>query len=272
MIKKKIDYSLAKKISQNAALSEQIHAIEKNPDTVVELPIAKLQINPYQPRIEMEPEALKELAGSIEQNGLLQPIVVAKENDVLTIIAGHRRVEAHKLLQKEFVKAVVMDKVVHAQLALLPLVENLQRSEMNPIENAIAFKKILDDKIVETQNDLADTIGVSKSWLSKTLSVLRLPTSLLNTIKNDKFSDITVLSALNKVPAEILDNVYSEIKTLSRSDALETIKKALSKPVKQKNRVEVSKDKIVINTNGLSEDKKAKIEDMITQIRDLIGK
>lgn len=272
MTRKKIDYSLAKKISQNAALTEQLHVVEKNPESVVEIPLSKLQVNPYQPRITMEPEALKELSDSIEANGLLQPIVVAKDGEVLTIIAGHRRAEAHKALGKEFIRAIIMDKVVHAQLALLPLVENLQRSEMNPIENAIAFKKILDDKIVESQNELAEAIGVSKSWLSKTLSILRLPSSLLEKIKSEKYTDITVLSALNKVDVEILEKLYNEIKSLSRTDALETIKKTLSKPVKQKNYVEISKDKIVIKTNGLNTDKKAKIEGLINQIKELIEK
>ncbi|MDD5716815.1 MAG: ParB/RepB/Spo0J family partition protein [Sulfuricurvum sp.] len=272
MTRKKIDYSLAKKISQNAALTEQLHVAEQNPESIIEIPLSKLQTNPYQPRISMESEALKELSDSIEVNGLLQPIVVAKDGDVLTIIAGHRRAEAHKVLGKEFIKAIIMDKVVHAQLALLPLVENLQRSDMNPIENAVAFKKILDDKIVESQNDLAEAIGVSKSWLSKTLSILRLPSSLLERIKADRYSDITVLSALNKVNTDILESLYSEIKSLSRTDALETINKALSKPIKQKNRIEISKDKVVINTKGLNIDQKSKIDSMISQIKELLEK
>jgi ParB family chromosome partitioning protein len=272
MTRKKIDYSLAKKISQNAALTEQIQAVEKNPDVVIEIPLSKLQANPYQPRITIDPKALKELSDSIVANGLMQPITVAKDGDVLTIIAGHRRAEAHKVLGKEFIRAIIMEKVVRAQLAILPLVENLQRSEMNPVETAIAFKKILDDKIFESQNELAEKIGVSKSWLSKTLSILRLPSSLLETIKLDKYTDITVLSALNKIDVEMLDKIYSEIKSLSRIDALETIKKTLSKPVKQKNDVVISKDKIVINTKGLSADKKEKIIVMINQIKELIGK
>lgn len=270
MTRKKIDYSLAKKISQNAALTEQIQAVEKNPDIVIEIPLSKLQINPYQPRIEMEPIALQELANSIDQNGLLQPIVVAKDGDVLTIIAGHRRVEAHKLLKKEFVKAVIMDKVVHAQLALLPLVENLQRSDMNPIENAIAFKKILDDQIVDSQNDLAEEIGVSKSWLSKTLSVLRLPSPLLEKIKNDKYSDITVLSALNKVPEKSLEEIYNKIKTLSRQDALNTIKSIIAKPVKTPKRIAKSKNKVVINIQGISTDKKEKMDKLLEELQKIL--
>lgn len=272
MQRKKIDYSLAKKISQNAALTEQLQAVEKNPEMVVEVPLSKLISNPYQPRIQMEPEALRELSNSIEQNGLLQPIVVAKDGDVLTIIAGHRRAEAHKILGKELIKAIIMDKVVHAQLALLPLVENLQRSDMDPIENAIAFKKILDDNIVESQNELAEKVGVSKSWLSKTLSVLRLPTSLLTKIQTDKYSDITVLSALNKVPENQIEKIYNAVKSMQRNDALDMIKKAVSKPIKEKSKVVISKNKIVINTIGLSKDAQDKLKALLKEIEILLEK
>lgn len=272
MQRKKIDYSLAKKISQSAALTEQLQAVEKNPELVVEVLLSKLIANPYQPRIQMEAEALRELSNSIEQNGLLQPIVVSKDGDSLTIIAGHRRAEAHKLLGKELIKAIVMDKVVHAQLALLPLVENLQRSDMDPIENAIAFKKILDDNIVENQNELADKVGVSKSWLSKTLSILRLPSPLLAKIQTDKYSDITVLSALNKVPENQIEKIYNAVKSMQRNEALGTIKQAVFKPLKVKAKIEISKNKVVINTTGLSKINQDKLKALLKEIEILLEK
>lgn len=272
MQRKKIDYSLAKKISQSAALTEQLQIVEKNPEIVVEIPLSKLISNPYQPRIHMEPESLKELSISIEQNGLLQPIVVAKDGDVLTIIAGHRRAEAHKLLGKELIKAIIMDKVVHAQLALLPLVENLQRSDMDPIENAIAFKKILEDNIVESQNELAEKVGVSKSWLSKTLSILRLPSSLLLKIQADKYSDITVLSALNKVPEKQIEKIYNAVKLMQRNEALDAIKQSVLKPLKVKEKIVISKNKVVINTAGLSQDDQVKLKSLLKEIETLLEK
>ncbi|MCK9372256.1 MAG: ParB/RepB/Spo0J family partition protein [Sulfuricurvum sp.] len=272
MQRKKIDYSLAKKISQSAALTEQLHAVEKNPEVVIEAPISKLQTNPYQPRITMEPELIRELAESIEQNGLIQPIVVAMEGDVLTIIAGHRRVEAHKYLKKEFIKAIVMNKVVHAQLALLPLVENLQRSDMDPIENAIAFKKILDDGVVQSQNELADKIGVSKSWLSKTLSILRLPDTLIQKIQNDHYTDITVLSALNKISEEKLTDTYEKIKGLQREESLDYIKMVLTKPLKEKGRIQMSKKKIILNIEGVSDDDRTRIDKLLQEIENILGR
>lgn len=272
MQRKKIDYSLAKKISQSAALTEQLQAVEKNPEIVVEVPLSKLISNPYQPRIQMEPETLKELSNSIEENGLLQPIVVSKDGEILTIIAGHRRVEAHRLLGKELIKAIIMDKVVHAQLALLPLVENLQRSDMDPIENAIAFKKILDDHIVESQNELAEKVGVSKSWLSKTLSVLRLPSPLLTKIQMDKYSDITVLSALNKVPESQIERIYNTVKSMQRNEALDVIKQAVAKPLKVKSKIEISKNKVVINTIGLSQEGQIQLKALLKDIERLLEK
>lgn len=272
MQRKKIDYSLAKKISQSAALTEQLHAVEKNPEVIIEAPISKLLTNPYQPRITMEPELIRELAESIEQNGLIQPIVVAMDGDLLTIIAGHRRVEAHKYLKKEFIKAIVMNKVVHAQLALLPLVENLQRSDMDPIENAIAFKKILDDGVVQSQNELADKIGVSKSWLSKTLSILRLPDPLLQKIQSDHYTDITVLSALNKISDDLVADTYEKIKDLQRQESLDYIKIILAKPVKQKKRIQVSKTKIILNIDGLSKEDRVMIDKLIQEVEAVLEK
>ena len=158
MAKKRIDYSLAKKASSNAALTEQITiASDASVDSIKEILISELSTNPYQPRIEMDIEQLEELALSIEREGLLQPILVSPNDnhDGYIILAGHRRVEAHKLLHKDSVKALVHQKVSHEQLAIIPIVENLQRDDMDPIENAIAFKRLLDEKIFPNQIQLA---------------------------------------------------------------------------------------------------------------------
>ena len=222
MAKRKFDYSLKKNALKGTALAAQ-HSGSRV-DGIIEVEIEKLIVNPYQPRIEMKMEALLELAASIKLQGLLQPIVVAKEGDVYTIIVGHRRVEAYKRLKKKFIKAIIKDHVVQAQFAILPLIENLQRTDTNPIENAIAFKRIIDEKLVKSQQELADLIGVSTSWLSKILSILRLPDELLTLVKKDKYIDITVLSSLNKTDTEDVVEVYKEVKDLKRKEALDCIR------------------------------------------------
>ena len=272
MAKRKIDYGMAKVVSQGAALTE--HEIETKKSGLLEVEVEKLKVNPYQPRIEIREESLIELSTSIKQQGLLQPIVVTKdENGVFIIIAGHRRVEAHKLLQKKFIKAILKEKVVHAQLAILPLVENLQRADTDPIENAIAFKRIIDEKIIKSQQELADLIGVSKSWLSKALSILRLPTELLEIIKKDKYSDVTVLSALNKTDKDEVINIYQKVKILKRKEALDYIRSLVLKKRKQPiiHSFVRNKSRVSIDLTQVKDNKKVKVEILLKEIEAILS-
>jgi len=271
MARKKINYNLAKAAAASSALTEQPKSDNKLSEDIL---LETLTENPYQPRLEIKKDELDDLTNSIKQNGLIQPIIVAKnENGGHIIIAGHRRVEAHKLLNKKTIKAILLENVAHEQLAILPLIENLQRSDMNPIENAIAFKRLLNEKIIKSQDELADLISVSKSWLSRTLSILKLPNKLLEQIKIDKYRDIHVLSALNKIKDEAeASKLFNEIKQLTRTDAILQINNYLSSSEKIdiKGRVLSTKDKIVINTKNIDEEIKIQISELVKKIEKLL--
>ncbi len=172
---------------------------------LVDIPLENLIQNPYQPRIDINLQSLNELITSIEQNGLLQPIVVTKEdkNGKHTIIAGHRRYEAFKIMGKDKITAVIVDNVEEKELAIYSLTENLMRENLHPLENAIAIKHILDQGIVESQNKLAEYVGFSKGYVSKLLNLLKLPTSMIKKIKEDNYKDINVLVLLNKIENEV---------------------------------------------------------------------
>ena len=275
MAKKRIDYSLAKKASSNAALTEQITiASDASVDSIKEILISELSTNPYQPRIEMDIEQLEELALSIEREGLLQPILVSPNDnhDGYIILAGHRRVEAHKLLHKDSVKALVHQKVSHEQLAIIPIVENLQRDDMDPIENAIAFKRLLDEKIFPNQIQLAKKISVSKSWMSRILSILKLPSDLLNTIREDKFKDINILTALNKLDDKDSIATYSVVKDMTRTEAIKYINSIKNKKQVSvvKSSVTVYKNKITIDTKNIDAEKQKKIDSLVAKIKEII--
>lgn len=275
MAKKRIDYSLAKKASSNAALTEQITiASDASVDSIKEILISELSTNPYQPRIEMDIEQLEELALSIEREGLLQPILVSPNDnhDGYIILAGHRRVEAHKLLHKDSVKALVHQKVSHEQLAIIPIVENLQRDDMDPIENAIAFKRLLDEKIFPNQIQLAKKISVSKSWMSRILSILKLPSDLLNTIREDKFKDINILTALNKLEDKDSIATYSVVKDMTRTEAIKYINSIKNKKQVSvvKSSVTVYKNKITIDTKNIDAEKQKKIDSLVAKIKEII--
>ena len=272
MAKKRIDYNLAKMASTNAALTEQFtESVSVSENNINELLLSELIPNPYQPRIHMDKVQLKELAMSIEKEGLLQPILVTADGNNYIILAGHRRVEAHKILNKDYIKAVILDKVAHERLAIIPIIENLQRDDMDPIENAIAFKRLLKEGIIKTQIELAEKIAVSKQWMSKMLSILKLPNSLLEEIQKDKYKDINVLTELNKIDENKVEDVYKKIKSLTRQEAIIYIKSIDNqKQILKKKRVQIGKTSVMINMKNLEKNKKIKLELLIKEIQKLI--
>lgn len=279
MAKKKIDYNVIKMAVNNAALTEQFPSItnlEVNED-VQDILLNDLNINPYQPRIEMDPFQLESLTTSIQQDGLLQPILVTPitNQNKYYIIAGHRRVEAFRKLGKTSIKSIVLKDVNPKQLAILPLIENLQRDDMDPLENAIAFKRLLDDNIFSTQDELAEMLSLSKSWVSRMLSVLKLPDDLINLIKVEKYNDINVLNALNKLDDAKQISTFQAIRNMQRSEALQYINSiAIQKKevVATPSRLKITKAMVQINTKNLDQDKKIAIEKYIEKIREILEK
>jgi ParB family chromosome partitioning protein len=268
--KKTIDYNLVKEVTKSASLSEQQYS-QPSKEQIVEIPVNDLIQNPYQPRIVMTDEKINELADSIKDNGLIQPITVVQEDDKYIIIYGHRRTAAHLRLGLEKIKAIVLDKVEHAQLAILPLVENLQRESMDPIETAISMKRIINEKIVRNQNELAEKVGLTKSWISKMMSVLKLPNELLDVVRNEGYSDITVLAALNKLNKDHLE-IYKIIKNLDRKAALKYIKERSENNITTAtNRIVTKGNKVTINLKGLSSTKTTEIKQYIDKINNILN-
>jgi ParB family chromosome partitioning protein len=165
---------------------------------IKEIAISKLQENPYQPRIEIKQEEVKELANSIKENGLIQPIVVHRDKQGnYIIIAGHRRVEAHKLLGKKFINAIVLKNQKSIQFAKKAIIENLQREDLDLIETAMALKRYKEE-FNKTLDEIGKEIGKNKVFVSRILNILNLPEEILRDIKKNKSTkDITSLNLLN---------------------------------------------------------------------------
>lgn len=138
-----------------------------------EIPLNKIEANPNQPRIEFSEERIQELENSIKKDGLLQPILVRPLGDGYEIIAGERRWQACKRLGKETIpaKILILNDVESQQIAL---VENLQRDNLNPIEEARGFKRLL-DLSGSKQKDLAEAVSKSSVAISNSLRLLELP-------------------------------------------------------------------------------------------------
>lgn len=156
------------------ALIPQLEVAEQ--DQVREIPIKDLRPNPYQPRKEFREEALEELKQSILEHGVIQPILVRKSIKGYDIIAGERRFRAAQLAGLTTIPAVER-KFTDQQMMEVALIENLQREDLNPLEIAEAYQKIM-ERFSLTQEELAKKMGKSRSLVANYLRLLNLPNEI----------------------------------------------------------------------------------------------
>lgn len=155
---------------------------------MTEISIGKIKSNPHQPRKIFNKARLQELADSIKAHGILQPLVVTRaRDDEYQLIAGGRRLEAAKIAGLSEVPVIIRDSSEQGKLELA-LVENLQRDNLNPIEKAYAFKKLIDE-FNFIQQDIARRIGKSREAVANTLRLLELPAEIQRAILEKKISE-----------------------------------------------------------------------------------
>lgn len=155
--------------------------------STLELPISAIARNPYQPRRQIEQDGLRELAASIAEHGVLQPILVTEAADGYRLIAGERRLRAAEMAGLERIPAVVRSVEEESQLAFA-LIENLQRADLNPVEEARAFQRLVDEFGL-TQEEVARRVGRSRSAVTNTLRLLDLAPSVLGAVESGALSE-----------------------------------------------------------------------------------
>lgn len=155
-------------------------------DQIAEIEISKIRPNPYQPRKTFNEEHLSELMASIKEHGVIQPIVVRESLNGYEIIAGERRWRASKALNLETIP-VVIKNFSDEQVMEVALIENLQREDLNPVEIAIAYEKLM-QKFKLTQEDLAIKLGKSRSNVANFLRLLQLPETILDKVAEGQLS------------------------------------------------------------------------------------
>ena len=166
-------------MAKKAALGKGLNALftetaaESGSESEASLSIASIVTNPDQPRKSFDETQLSELSDSIKQNGVLQPILVRKKGEKYEIVAGERRYQASKLAGLREIPAIVRD-IDDAEVFQLALIENLQRSDLTPIEEARGYRQLLDTKGL-TQEGLAKILSKSRSAIANTLRLMDLP-------------------------------------------------------------------------------------------------
>ncbi len=155
-------------------------------DEIVEINLSELMSNPYQPRKVFDEEALKELSLSIKEHGVFQPIIVKKSVKGYNIIAGERRAKASELAGLTKIPAIIRD-FTDDEMMQVALLENLQRENLSAIEEAKAYKSII-ESLRLTQDELAKKLGKSRSHITNMLGLLRLPLSVQDMVLYGKIS------------------------------------------------------------------------------------
>ncbi len=175
---------------------------------IVRIRLDKIIPNQSQPRLDFYDESIKGLAESIRQNGLLQPITVRKNGNKFELIAGERRFRACQLNGDKDIEAIIMEST-DDESAKLALIENLQREDLNAIEQAMAMRKIMKSEDL-TQSELAERLGYRQSTVANKLRLLKLPDYIKQAISQGIITERHARALLN-VPSDRLEEVYMTI-------------------------------------------------------------
>ena len=225
-------------------------AMPKDPEGAVEIPVESIRPNPYQPRKTFDKEKLKELSESIKKHGIIQPLVVRKKGLNYELVAGERRLRAARLAKLQTVPVLVRE-YDEKQMRELSLVENIQRHDLNPLEEAKAIQELM-KQCSYTQAQAAERLGRSRAAVANLLRMLNLPEELQAMIADEKVTagQMRPLSALTdreqqlKIGRALAENGWSArtveevVKTIKEGKNLEVLNERVvvldknGKPVK----------------------------------------
>ena len=222
-----------------------------NTSRVIEVDINEILPNRFQPRIQFDEEEILELSDSIKEHGVIQPLVVRPIGDKYEIIAGERRYKASVLAGKDTVP-VIVKALNDKDSAEIALIENIQRKNLTPIEEALSYKKILDMGYI-TQENLAIKLGKSQSSVANKIRLLNLSDEVQEALLENKISERHARSLLklstSKQQNEMLNRIISERLTVRRTD--EEIEKIKNNPPDEDNGEQkvIEKGEIDMNNN-----------------------
>ncbi len=258
------------------SFERQVYESASN-EEVVEISLKELRPNPYQPRKVFNEEALNELAASIKEHGVFQPIIVKKSIKGYEIIAGERRYRASLLAEKETIPAIIRD-FSEEQMMEIALLENLQREDLTSIEEAYAYKNML-EKLNLTQEELATKVGKSRSHITNILGLIRLPKQVQNMIANQNISmgharilskienEEKIIELANKIVDEKLS--VRDIENLVNGSDIEKKVKIDRKPKETNNDYKYVEDILREKLDTKVKIKDKKIEISFTSVADL---
>jgi ParB family chromosome partitioning protein len=196
------------------------------------VPVSTITPNPRQPRTQMDEAKLAELADSIREHGLIQPLIVRQEGSGYTLIAGERRWRASQLAGLSEVPVVIKEASPQAMLELA-LIENIQRADLNPIEEALAYQQLIDDFGL-TQEAVAKRVGKSRPTVANIVRLLNLPKNIQEAVNNDQISGAHARALLPLPTPEsqiaVMNSIIKQGLSVRQVEAIVSKIKAAEKP------------------------------------------
>ncbi len=171
----------------NALIPEHTEVSPAGNNQISQIKVGLIKANPYQPRLEFDQQSLEDLKTSIKEKGIIQPLTVRKKNEHYELIAGERRLRAVTQLGIEKVPAYIIEVDSKEEMLELAIIENVQREKLNPIEQATAYQRLIDECGL-TQEDVAKKIGKERTTITNILRLLKLPEEIQESVKKEEIS------------------------------------------------------------------------------------
>ena len=220
--------------------------------------ISKISPNPNQPRKLFDEKALKQLAQSIDEKGLISPITVKASNNKYIIVAGERRFRAHQLLKKKRILAYIIDADSNKDIMYMALIENIQREDLNAIEQAKAYQ-YLKDNLNSSITEIAKTVGKSRPAVSNSLRLLNLPLEIQDSILKNEINAGQARAILQKKTSQGMILLWRRL--LKEKMSVRKVEAAASNNTKwdqQIKQIETNISRIIGTKVSISNNKKTK--------------
>lgn len=252
--KKALGRGLANLIPTTPNSNDNVKSIpvSNNENDVMHIDINDISTNPFQPRLDFDEDEIKGLAESIKNQGLLQPVVLRKlESGKYQIISGERRYRALKHLGKVKIPSLIKTDISDTKMLEMALVENIQRENLNEIEKAISYQKLLKDCGLSHQ-ELSEQVGKSRSVITNSLRLLKLPDDIQMMVRRNELSTghARAIAGLSSTEDQMTIAERVIFEGLSVRDVESLVKKIIEKgtskePIKEKVKIELDPDLLV---------------------------
>lgn len=258
MGRKSSNISLGKIFQTHNVEEFQTKTVNEDNTDIQNIYISQIEANPFQPRREFNDEEINELANSIKEQGLLQPILLRKNGNKFQIVLGERRFRAVRSLGQETIRAGILSKATDRQMMEWALIENIQRVQLSSIEEALAYEQLIRN-CDYTHDQIAKNLGKSRSNISNTLRLLKLTPKIQSWIQN---GDLSAGHARNLIkenldnPEALAERIISEGLSVRQVEAL----------FKQNNNIEELND----SSSQNSKDNSIKVDPNLIQLEDEI--